>query len=173
MVDLLVVGLSLLINFNGGQVGPTFQPDDSLQKTLSCPAEEPALSLVEIEPGVKVNTEIYLQTGLMLKDAAAAGQPLHIDNSYRTCAQQVELRKTNCETVKAEDIFTKDPKTCKIPTELPGRSLHGAGLAVDLRCDGTLKFEESPCYQWMQQNAAKYGFQQYELEPWHWSPTGQ
>jgi D-alanyl-D-alanine carboxypeptidase len=173
MVDLLLVGFALIANFNGGQIGPTFTPDDSIKTNLTCPATQDESNLVQLSSGARVNKAIYLQTSLMLADANAAGQPMKVDNSYRTCAEQVELRKQNCETIKTDEIFNKDPKSCKVPTEIPGQSRHSSGMAIDLACEGSIKFEESPCYQWMKQNASKYGFREHSQEPWHWSLTGE
>lgn len=173
MVDLLVAGLVVFINFNGGSIYPNFTPDISPSSVLSCPTDQAKLSLVDLKNDIKVNKSIYLQTSLMHEDAKLAGLNLTINNSFRTCDQQVELRKINCETVKAEDIFTKPADKCKVPTEIPGQSLHNQGLALDLSCEGTPKFEESGCYAWLKQNGAKYGFKQHKLEQWHWSPSGE
>ena len=173
MVDLVLVGIALVANFNGGQIGPNFKPDDSIKTNLSCPAEQAGDFLVDLNFNVKINKAIYLQTGLMIADANTAGYPLKIDNSYRTCQEQVELRKQNCETIKEDEIYTKKPENCKIPTEIPGQSLHSQGLAVDVACEGSIKFEESPCYQWMKKNAHKYGLHEHKKEPWHWSLTGE
>jgi LAS superfamily LD-carboxypeptidase LdcB len=172
MVDLILVGIALVVNFNGGQIGPNFNPDNSIKNNLSCPATQDESRLLEMPGGIKINKYIYLQTNLMLLDAANASQPLKIDNSYRTCQQQVQLRRQNCETIKEDEIFTKNPKSCKITTEIPGQSLHSEGLAVDFACDGSIKFEESSCYTWMKNNASKYGFHEHREEPWHWSLTG-
>lgn len=173
MVDLILVGIALVANFNGAQIGPNFQPDDSIATSLSCPAEQDQSFLTTLPSGIKVNKSIYLQTSFMLSDAGAAGFKLKVDNGYRSCQEQVELRKKNCETVKVDEIFGKDPSSCKVPTEIPGRSLHSKGLAIDVACEGSLKFEESACYTWMKQNAAKYGFHQRKDEPWHWSLSGE
>lgn len=171
MVDLLVAGFILIANFSGANLAPSFTPDAKPASTLSCPEQEAIANIVTLKDGTQVNKAIYLQTGLILNDAQLAGLKLKVISSYRTCQQQVELRKVNCETIKAEEIFTKPAEQCKTPTEIPGESLHNQGLALDFACEGTAKFEESPCYAWVKQNAAKYGFKQHKLEPWHWSPT--
>lgn len=173
MVDLLVAGFILISNFGGANLAPSFTPDTKPASSLSCPEQEAITNIVTIKDGAQVNKAIYLQTSLMLSDAKLAGLKLSITSSYRTCQQQMELRKVNCETIKAEEIFTKPAEQCKTPTEIPGQSLHNQALALDLACEGTAKFEESPCYAWVKQNAAKYGFKQHKLEQWHWSPTGE
>jgi zinc D-Ala-D-Ala carboxypeptidase len=58
----------------------------------------------------------------------------------------------------------------------PGTSEHGWGLAVDL-CDGVEGGASSPTYQWLNENAPFYGWQNPTwarsggagpFEPWHW-----
>jgi len=69
----------------------------------------------------------------------------------------------------------------------PGYSEHHTGYAVDL-ADGhavnqdlSLKFIETDTYRWLQQNAARFGFEQsfpaknsqgVSFEPWHWRFVG-
>lgn len=67
----------------------------------------------------------------------------------------------------------------------PNSSEHQTGLAMDLSTDGTLEeyFEDTPQFEWLQQNAHKYGFIMrypkdkvymtgYEYEPWHYRYVG-
>lgn len=173
MVDLLVAGFILIANFSGANLAPSFTPDAKPASTLSCPEQEAIANIVTLKDGTQVNKAIYLQTGLILNDAQLAGLKLKVISSYRTCQQQVELRKVNCETIKAEEIFTKPASECKVPTEIPGESLHNQGLALDLACEDNPNFQESSCYSWMQQNAIKYGFKQHPSEAWHWSASGK
>ena len=173
MVDLLVAGFILISNFGGANLAPSFTPDTKPASALSCPEQEAITNIVTIKDGAQVNKAIYLQTSLMLSDAKLAGIKLSVSSSYRTCQQQMELRKVNCETIKAEEIFTKPAEQCKTPTEIPGQSLHNQGLALDLACEDNPNFQESSCYSWMQQNAIKYGFKQHPSEAWHWSASGK
>ena len=61
----------------------------------------------------------------------------------------------------------------------PGTSNHGWGVAVDL-CGGVESFGTAQ-HQWMQQNAARYGWQNpgwaqlggSRPEPWHWEFVGE
>lgn len=78
-------------------------------------------------------------------------------------------------------------------------SQHTTGLSMDLAVDGanticregansrngwgSAENAERQCknigdpeyaaYKWLQANAAKYGFHNYEVEPWHWSTSGK
>ena len=54
-------------------------------------------------------------------------------------------------------------------------SPHETGLAIDLRGNGIdtkrgriATMRRLPAYRWLTQNAYKYGFSPYKLEPWHW-----
>jgi hypothetical protein len=100
--------------------------------------------------------------------AAATAAGLNISGSgYRSDAQQVALRIQNCngDTTNASAV-------CNPPTALPGQSLHEAGEAFDLTCNGAQITTSSPCYPWLQANASKYGLINLPGEPWHWSING-
>lgn len=92
---------------------------------------------------------------------AATGQPICVSDSYRDYAGQVA-------------VFAAKPSLAATP----GSSRHGWGLAVDL-CGGVQTFG-SPAFQWMQANAASFGFVHPAWaqpggstpEPWHWEYVG-
>lgn len=71
-------------------------------------------------------------------------------------------------------------------TAPPGYSLHGRGIAIDFGCvtragdwigsNGSFvkAWKKSYCFQWMNDNANKFGFRLNESidEPWHWEFVG-
>jgi len=60
------------------------------------------------------------------------------------------------------------------PASPPGRSMHEWGLALDIACAGRSWSASSGwCRQWVQDNAATYGFAVHAREAWHWSTTGR
>jgi cell wall-associated NlpC family hydrolase len=85
------------------------------------------------------------------------GRPLCITDSYRSYAAQVEAFRTK------PDLAA-----------VPGTSVHGWGLAVDL-CDG-INSLGTPQANWMAANAGRFGFVHPDWaapggekpEPWHW-----
>lgn len=89
------------------------------------------------------------------------GNNIFITDAYRTYAQQVILK-----AAKGNLAAT------------PGQSNHGLGLALDL--GGGINSFGTPQYEWMNENAAKYGWvnpswaQQggEKPEPWHWEFVG-
>lgn len=91
---------------------------------------------------------------------------------FRSKAKQIELRTQHCGSSQS-DIYTKPAGQCHPPTAIPGTSMHESGLAFDMKCDGTsIRSQSSPCFIWLKQNAATYGFYNLSSEPWHWSTTG-
>jgi D-alanyl-D-alanine carboxypeptidase len=104
----------------------------------------------------------------MIDDAAKAGVPMS-GGGFRTKEQQIKLRVTN----GCPDIWTAPASSCRVPTAIPGRSLHEIGLAIDMTYGGkTIPNHNSVAYQWLATNASKYGFVNLPSEPWHWSITG-
>ena len=133
-----------------------------------------------------LNTDQYLAmpaklaVEMMINDAERDGLCLIVLSGYRSPVEQQKL------------LDFADPKD-KIKIASAGQSEHQTGLAVDLggcpMSNGTrndnvsrdeLKnsFDTLPEYQWLLQNASKYGFEQsftkenekmtgYPYEPWH------
>ena len=57
----------------------------------------------------------------------------------------------------------------------PGQSAHQSGVAVDLNVGysylaaNTAKMQATAAFKWMKKNAARFGFYNYPVEPWHWA----
>lgn len=81
---------------------------------------------------------------------------------WRSSQRQQELwDEHNCDT------------GCTVPTARPGSSMHERGLAIDFTSSGqTMQSRSHPAYQWLDQNAARYGLYNLPSEPWHWSTNG-
>jgi D-alanyl-D-alanine carboxypeptidase len=103
----------------------------------------------------------------MLRDAKADGVVLS-GGGFRTRKRQIELRKIN----GCPDVWTAPASSCRVPTAIPGRSLHELGLAVDITADGRSLTSDSPGFQWLTAHAQEYGYRNLPSEPWHWSITG-
>ncbi|WP_432510931.1 M15 family metallopeptidase [Kineococcus sp. SYSU DK001] len=88
---------------------------------------------------------------------AEFGTPLAVTDAYRSLAEQV-------------DVKARKPGLAAVP----GTSRHGLGLAVDL--GGGVQDAGSVQHQWMDRNAALFGFinpawaqgSPGPFEPWHW-----
>ena len=118
--------------------------------------------------GVTVNRVVAYSFRRMIDDAAAAGIKLS-GGGFRTRAEQIRLRTVN----GCPDVWTAPASSCRVPTAIPGRSLHELGLAVDMTAGGTsINSRKNPAFVWMAANAGRYGFVNLPSEPWHWSITG-
>lgn len=86
-----------------------------------------------------------------LRDAAAAdGVTIGITDSYRTYDTQVDL-------VRRKGLYSQGGLAAPA-----GTSMHGWGVAVDLKLDSTAQ-------AWMRTNAGRFGFvENVPREPWHW-----
>jgi D-alanyl-D-alanine carboxypeptidase len=118
--------------------------------------------------GITVNKIVAYPFQRMIDDAAKAGIKMS-GGGFRTKQQQIALRTTN----GCPDVWTAPASSCRVPTAIPGRSLHELGLAIDLSYGGkTIPNHNSPAYKWLAANASKYGFTNLPSEAWHWSITG-
>lgn len=109
--------------------------------------------------------------------AAEAGFPFYVTSSYRSYATQIA---TYAKWVAQSGEAAADTYSAR-----PGYSEHQTGFAIDVAANGcTLNcFGSTPQYQWLQENAATYGFIQryyagyeditgYKAEEWHYRYVG-
>ena len=121
---------------------------------------------------IRVHKSIVDPMSDMVEAAAEDGLTL-TGGGWRDTAKQIELRKKHCGT-SDYDIYQKPSGQCSPPTATPGSSNHEKGLAVDFRCNGaSMGSRSSPCFAWLDANAARFGFKNLPSEPWHWSVNGK
>jgi hypothetical protein len=171
--------LGLGINDRGDVVGLNETPDETA--TWPNAAEEwmamsaggsARLDLVEVR-GITVNGAIAGQLDAMLAAAEADGLTGFTGGGYRSPERQIELRRQHCGS-SYYAIYEAPSSQCSPPTARPGRSLHERGLAIDFSCEGKLiESHSNPCFEWLDANAARFGFFNLPSEAWHWSVTGQ
>lgn len=87
----------------------------------------------------------------MVAAAAQDGIVWEITDSYRDLETQKKI------AVK-KGLYSKGGRAAS-----PGKSNHGWGSAVDLKVT-----RGSKEHQWLQNNAARFGFSTISREPWHW-----
>ncbi|MEW5805378.1 MAG: M15 family metallopeptidase [Patescibacteria group bacterium] len=111
----------------------------------------------------------------MLEAADSDGMPIKIISAYRSFADQANL-KSSYKMVygSGANQFSADQ----------GYSEHQLGTAIDLTTPELgaefYDFAKTPAYQWLLNNAYKYGFilsypennAYYVFEPWHWRFVG-
>jgi D-alanyl-D-alanine carboxypeptidase len=116
----------------------------------------------------------------MMAQARAAGVGIVPISGFRTIDYQASLFKK-----AAAKYGSEDAAACWVAR--PGHSEHHTGLAMDLgdeenpACDVEPPFEETRAFNWLQQNAAHFGFELsfprnnprgVNYEPWHWRFVG-
>jgi D-alanyl-D-alanine carboxypeptidase len=117
--------------------------------------------------GITVHKNVAFAFRRMLADAKADGIALS-GGGFRTKQRQIELRKIN----GCPNVWTAPASSCRVPTAIPGRSLHELGLAVDVSSGGRTIAADSAAFRWLVANARRYGFVNLPSEAWHWSITG-
>jgi len=117
--------------------------------------------------GTTVHRNVAYPYKRMVDGAKKAGISIS-GGGFRTKQRQIELRKIN----GCPDIWTAPASSCRVPTAIPGRSLHEIGMAVDITSGGRSLTSKSAAFKWLQVHADEYGFVNLPSEPWHWSITG-
>lgn len=118
-----------------------------------------------------VNASIAGNVLKLVNDAHAAGIELS-GGGFRTNAEQIELRKSHCGGSNYA-IYQAPPSSCNPPTARPGTSNHELGLAIDFNSGSGTISKGSAQFNWLQNNASKYGLFNLASEPWHWSVDGK
>jgi peptidoglycan hydrolase-like protein with peptidoglycan-binding domain len=89
----------------------------------------------------------------MVAAAAADGVQLRITSGYRSHAEQVHLY----------NLYKSGKGNIAAP---PGTSNHESGNAID--------FQNLPgAYAWLKRNSQRFGFKNFDPEPWHYSIDGR
>lgn len=130
--------------------------------------------LVNIE-GYKVHKMVSKPLQQMIKDARSQGVDLKIASAFRSIKYQSTIieRKKNKGQSSKQIYFV---------SAAPGFSEHHTGLAIDFYPINS-SFKHSKTYQWLLENAGKYGFVQtfteanssvtgVSVESWHWKYIG-
>jgi LAS superfamily LD-carboxypeptidase LdcB len=94
-------------------------------------------------------------------------------NGFRDPSEQVALRRRNCGS-SSYAIYEAPASACSPPTAPPGSSMHEQGLAIDFTSggDGAISCG-GEAYDFLDDNAADFGFYNLPGECWHWSTNGQ
>lgn len=125
------------------------------------------IKIVQIDGySLKVNASIGAQIKRLLDAARADG--INLDGTgFRSYEEQVLLRKAHC-----ADWQNTPANQCNPSIAKPGISMHEVGLAIDFTNNGRILSSGSPGFNWLRENASKYGLSNLPSEPWHWSTNG-
>ncbi len=123
-----------------------------------------------------IHTQVLPHLQQMIDDAASAGVKFYSFSAYRSFNEQKAL--------KGDYSVTYGAGTANQFSADQGYSEHQLGTALDFIAPGqggALEgFDKVPAYNWLNQNAYKYGFvlsypkdnKYYVFEPWHWRFVG-
>lgn len=107
---------------------------------------------------------------------AASGGLLRRGGGDRDINAQIALRKKN----GCPDIWTSPASSCRVPTAIPGRSMHNHGFAEDIIDASTGRAVQagSAADKWLAANAGRFGVirpvgtpGKKGWEPWHLEPA--
>ena len=123
----------------------------------------------------KLNETVLNAFIKMYEKADSDGQSLIINSAYRSHSDQEELYNTYLRLYGEDYAFNYVAKS--------GHSEHETGLCFDIGSRNSNIFAKSSEYEWMQQNAYKYGFilrfpewgtdlTQFRSESWHYRYVG-
>lgn len=138
---------------------------------------EPDYALVQNDSDMLVHSDVWPHLKGMLDAARADGVELYVSSAFRSFDAQASIKNGYKVTYGAgtANQFSADQ----------GYSEHQLGTAVDLATKSSgaasLKFESDSAYDWLQDNAHRYGFvlsypkgnTYYIFEPWHWRFVGR
>lgn len=133
--------------------------------------------LVDVGGGFLLSRKAASAFNAMRSAASRAGQPFSITSSYRSYTTQI--------TTYNYWVGVSGKAGADTYSARPGYSEHQTGFAVDVEAPGCSLncFGKTSQYQWLQKNAAKYGFIQryykgftsitgYTAEEWHYRYVG-
>ena len=116
------------------------------------------VELVTLENGAAVDKRIYPALMKLLVDAAQEGIFMYVSWGHRSYYVQELLIDINIKS-RIKSGMTKEEAIAhaKMFVAAPGESEHQLGLAVDFHAD-TARSSSDAIYQWLAENAYKYGF---------------
>lgn len=144
-------------------------------------ADEDELVEISYNPSIRLQPAAAAQFDQMLTAAEAQGVLLVPISGFRTVEDQQYLFFE----IKAERGQNAS-KRAEVSAP-PGYSEHHTGYAVDIgdatapETDLSIEFEDTPAFQWLEENAPRYSFelsfpegndQGVQYEPWHWRFVG-
>ena len=155
---------------------PRHHVPDGVVATSAELADYMATNQIEARNGRLANHELagisgsWHGTGRLLPPAAEAwelmraaagkdGIDLRAIDTYRTWESQERAHHKHLSGEKTANVLP------------PGRSRHGAGLAIDVT-NGNIIGRHDPEWQWLATNARSFGWHPISNESWHWEFRG-
>ena len=132
--------------------------------------------------GEEVGKVIYPYLKALLDDALGEGVNMYIRSGYRSYASQEAVLNSYIILYLNKGYSYEQARLLALKwASLPGCSEHQSGLAVDINATGNT--DSSTAYEWLAENAYKYGFilrypegkeniTGIDYEPWHYRFVG-
>ena len=132
--------------------------------------------------GEEVGKVIYPYLKALLDDALGEGVNMYIRSGYRSYASQEAVLNSYIILYLNKGYSYEQARLLALKwASLPGCSEHQSGLAVDINATGDT--DSSTAYEWLAENAYKYGFilrypegkeniTGIDYEPWHYRFVG-
>ena len=129
-----------------------------------------------------VNSRVSGAVKKMVDAAAEAGNTLTTVSTFRT--MELQQQKWNQNVSEGNCSETEQLAACDVAK--PGFSNHQSGTAIDFAvspngslnaensnntCDDRMRYDDSPSWMWLFDNAENYGYSQLAYEAWHWDPA--
>jgi len=129
-----------------------------------------------------VNSRVSGAVKKMVDDAASAGVELTSVSSFRS--MEVQQGKWDDNVASGDCSETEQLPDCDVAK--PGYSNHQSGTAIDFAvspsgslnaedsnnvCTDRMRYDDSPKWMWLFENAENYGYTQLAYEAWHWDPA--
>lgn len=143
--------------------------------TPSALSEIPKADLYDETQDQYIHSKVLPYLENMINDAEHDGVTLYIRSAYRSFGTQTQLKSSYTVTYgSGANTFSADQ----------GYSEHQLGTTLDFTTTGIngglTGFQNTKAYEWLQNNAHKYGFtlsyppnnDYYVFEPWHWRFVG-
>lgn len=109
----------------------------------------------------RLDSRVFPALSQLMAGAQSAAINIKLISCYRSISeQQVLWEKTLAK-------YNGDEAQARKWTAKPGTSAHHTGRAIDFG-DPTKSKANSKLYSWLLKNGARYGFYNYQPEPWHW-----
>ena len=143
------------------------------------------VELTKLSNGKEVDSRIYPSLQKMFDDMRNEGIYPVVAEGYRTHEYQQQLMDEKINSFIEEGYSESEAKKfAEGWVAVPGTSEHELGIAVDINSDDERGTSDEEVYDWLYENAYRYGFIMrypygveestgYNAEPWHYRYVGE
>lgn len=201
-IGLIIIALIAILLFailGGGNKNPSSVPSSSSSTSVAAtPTPEPTPQLEAI-PRDEWYMRLVNRDNVMSKEEVDAVETTNVDgvpvdsrvaDAFQQLLDAGDAAGVNLTLVAGYRSYDRQQASYDggVSNAAPGATEHNLGLSADIMSDSeqsydTAAFEATPEYQWLQENAANYGFilrypsgkesvTGFDYEPWHYRYVG-